>query len=104
MSKIYYSLSSRLLDRRALARAFAKVRRAKGAPGVDGQTIADFAANVAEELDRLVHELQTKTYQPQPVRRVTIPKSGGGERNLGIPAVCDRVVQQVWLVRKKMSH
>ena len=97
MSIIYYSLYDRLLNRWALARAFAKVRRAKGAPGVDGQTITDFEANVEEELHRLVHELRTKTYQPQPVRRVTIPKPGGGERNLGIPAVRDRVVQQVLL-------
>lgn len=97
MRKIYYSLYDRLLHRRALARAFAKVRRAKGAPGVDGQTIADFAANVEDELIRLVHELRTKTYQAQPVRRVTIPKPGGGERNLGIPAVRDRVVQQALL-------
>ena len=97
MRKIYYSLYDRLLHRRALARAFAKVRRAKGAPGVDGQTIADFAANVEDELIRLVHELRTKMYRPQPVRRVTIPKPGGGERNLGIPAVRDRVVQQVLL-------
>jgi len=97
MSRIYYSLYDRLLHRRALAQAFAKVRRAKGAPGVDGQTIADFAAHVDEEVSRLVHELRTKTYQPQPVRRVTIPKPGGGERNLGIPAVRDRVVQQALL-------
>jgi group II intron reverse transcriptase/maturase len=97
MSRIYYSLYDRLLHRRALARAFAKVRRAKGAPGVDGQTVADFAEQVEEELDRLVHELRTKTYRPQPVRRVTIPKPGGGERNLGIPAVRDRVVQQALL-------
>lgn len=97
MSRIYYSLYDRLLDHRALARAFAKVRQAKGAPGVDGQTIADFAAKVGEEVDRLVHELRTKTYCPQPVRRVTIPKPGGGERSLGIPAVRDRVVQQALL-------
>ncbi len=97
MSRIYYSLYDRLLHRRALARAFAKVRRAKGAPGVDGQTIADFEANVENEFTRLVHELRTKTYRPQPVRRVTIPKPGGGERNLGIPSVRDRVVQQVLL-------
>jgi group II intron reverse transcriptase/maturase len=97
MSRIYYSLYDRLLHRRALAQAFTKVRRAKGAPGVDGQTIADFAANVENELDRLIHELRTKTYCPQPVRRVIIPKPGGGERNLGIPAVRDRVVQQVLL-------
>jgi len=96
MPKTFYSLYDRLLHRRALARAFAKVRRAKGAktPGQDGQTAADFAADEEAELDRLVHELRTKTYRPQPVRRVTIPKPGGGERNLGIPAVRDRVVQQ----------
>ena len=97
MSRIYYSLYDRLLHRRALARAFAKVRRAKGAPGDDGQTIADFEANVEDELTRLVHELRTRTYRPHPVRRVTIPKPGGGERNLGIPAVRDRVVQQALL-------
>lgn len=97
MSEIYYSLYDRLLQRRALARAFAEVRRAKGAPGHDGQTIADFEANVDDELTRLVHELWSKTYRPQPVRRVTIHKPGGGERNLGIPAVRDRVVQQALL-------
>lgn len=94
MRKIYDSLYDRLLHRRALAQAFAKVRRAQGAPGVDGRTIADFAANVDDALDRLVHALRTKTYPPQPVRRVAIPKPGGGERNLGIPAVRDRAVQQ----------
>ena len=97
MRRIYYSLYDRLLHRFALGKAFAKVRRAKGAPGVDGQTIADFADNVEDELTRLVHELRTKTYRPHPVRRVTIPKPGGGERNLGIPAVRDRVVQQALL-------
>jgi RNA-directed DNA polymerase len=95
--RIYYSLYDRLLDRRALARAFEKVRRAQGAPGVDGQTIKDFESGLLDELTRLVNELGNKTYQPQPVRRVTIPKPGGGERNLGIPAVRDRVVQQALL-------
>jgi retron-type reverse transcriptase len=89
--RIYYSLYDRLLDRRALARAFEKVRRAQGAPGVDGQTINDFKSGLLDELTRLANELRSKTYQPQPVRRVTIPKPGGGERNLGIPAVRDRV-------------
>ncbi len=82
--KIFYSLYDRLLDRRALAKAFEKVRRASGAPGADGQTISDFQSCLLEELNRLVNELRTKTYQPQPVRRVTIPKPGGGERHLGI--------------------
>jgi group II intron reverse transcriptase/maturase len=99
MSRIYYSLYDRLFHRQALAQAFAKVRRAEGAktPGDDGQTAAEFGEHLGEELNRLVNELRTKTYQPQPVRRVTIPKPGGGERNLGIPAVRDRVVQQALL-------
>lgn len=95
--RIYYSLYDRLLDRRALARAFEKVRRAQGAPGVDEQTIDDFESGLLDELTRLVNELRNKTYQPQPVRRVTIPKPGGGERHLGIPAVRDRVIQQALL-------
>ena len=95
--KIFYSLYDRLLDRRALAKAFEKVRRASGAPGADGQTISDFQSCLLEELNRLVNELRTKTYQPQPARRVTIPKLGGGERHLGIPAVRDRVIQQALL-------
>ena len=90
MIRVWYSLYDRLLQRRALEVAFAKVRRAAGAPGIDGQRVADFEANLGEELDRLAHELQSKTYRPLPVRRVTIPKPGGGERHLGIPAVRDR--------------
>lgn len=95
--RTYYSLYDRLLDRRALARAFEKVRRAKGAPGIDGQTIGDFEADLLGELMRLANELRTKSYQPSPVRRVSIPKPGGGERHLGIPTVRDRVVQQALL-------
>lgn len=95
--RTYYSLYSRLLDRRALARAFEKVRRAKGAPGIDGQTIGDFEADLLGELTQLANELRTKSYRPSPVRRVSIPKPGGGERHLGIPTVRDRVVQQALL-------
>lgn len=95
--RTYYSLYDRLLDRRALARAFEKVRRSKGAPGDDGQTIGDFQSRLEEELDQLVSELRTKTYRPQAVRRVSIAKPDGGERHLGIPAVRDRVVQQLLL-------
>jgi retron-type reverse transcriptase len=95
--RIYYSLYDRLLNYRALARAFEKVRRAKGAPGFDGQTIQAFGVELREELNCLLTELRTKTYRPQAVRRVTIPKPDGGERHLGIPAVRDRVVQQALL-------
>ena len=97
--RTYYTLYDRLLNVRALSRAFAKVRRAQGAPGVDGQTIKSFEAELETELAGLLTELQTKTYRPQPVRRVSIPKPDGGERHLGVPAVRDRVVQQVLLDR-----
>jgi group II intron reverse transcriptase/maturase len=97
MSRIYYTLYDRLLHRKALAEAFAKVKRNRGAAGIDGQTIEDFAGNLEAELDRLIDELRTKEYEPLPVRRVSIPKSGGGERHLGIPSVRDRVVQQALL-------
>ena len=97
--RIWYSLYDRLLNEWALSRAFAKVRRAKGArtPGVDGQTAREFEANLPEELARLVTELRDKTYQPQPVLRATIAKPDGGQRLLGIPTIRDRVVQQALL-------
>jgi RNA-directed DNA polymerase len=96
-NKTYYSLFDRLLHRRALAQAFANVRRARGAPGIDGQSIDDFASKEQGEIDRLLHELRTRNYGPMPVKRVSIPKPGGGHRNLGIPAVRDRIVQQALL-------
>ena len=95
--KVWYSLYGRLLSETALQVAFAKVRRAKGAPGVDGQTIASFAENKDQELSLLLRELRDKSYRPQPVRRVVILKPSGGERKLGIPAVRDRIVQQALL-------
>jgi group II intron reverse transcriptase/maturase len=70
------------------------VKKAKGAAGIDKQSLSDFASNLSDNLDRLLLELQTKQYRPQPVRRVEIPKDGGGVRLLGIPTVRDRVVQQ----------
>jgi RNA-directed DNA polymerase len=73
---------------------FELVRRNHGAPGIDGVSIADFEANLDEELSRLQQELLDWTYQPSPVRRVEIPKPDGkGVRLLGIPTVRDRVVQ-----------
>ena len=95
--KVYYSLYSRMLDYDALYKGFKKVSRAKGAAGIDGQSLSDYAGDLENNLLCLQHELQTKQYRAQPVKRVEIPKSGGGVRLLGIPAVRDRIVQQVLL-------
>lgn len=91
----YYSLYGRLLSKRALYEGFRQVRKAKGAAGIDRQSLSDFEANLDRELDSLLLELKEKRYRASPVRRVTIPKEGGGERALGIPTVRDRIVQQV---------
>ncbi len=90
----YYSLYGRLLDNQMLQAGFKHVKRAKGAAGIDGQTLSAFESNLSKELDNLLLELKEKRYQPSPVRRVIIPKEGGGERMLGVPTVRDRVVQQ----------
>lgn len=95
--KVWYSLYGRLLDEKLLRAAFVKVKRAKGKPGIDGQTIADFAETKDQEIARLLQELKDKRYRPSPVRRVLIPKPDGGERKIGIPTVRDRVVQQALL-------
>jgi RNA-directed DNA polymerase len=97
MAKIYHSLYDRMLHENGLLQAFSKVKANKGAPGVDGQTIEAFAEHLPEEIALLVGELRQKSYRPQPVKRVEIPKTGGGKRLLGIPAVRDRVVQQALL-------
>jgi group II intron reverse transcriptase/maturase len=94
MDQVYYSLYGRLLNKRLLWRSFAHVRRAKGAAGIDGQSLSEFGARLDDELDQLWKELKDKQYQPQPVKRVMIPKADGGERYLGVPTVRDRVVQQ----------
>jgi len=78
--------------------AFARVRRNNGAPGPDGQKAEDLAAILEKELPALRDELLTGRYRPGPVRGVEIPKPGGGQRQLGIPNVKDRMVQQA-LVR-----
>jgi group II intron reverse transcriptase/maturase len=67
---------------------------ARGAPGIDGESLKDYRLNLKDNLSTLLHELQTRSYRPLAVRRVEIPKPGGGVRKLGIPAVRDRIVQQ----------
>jgi RNA-directed DNA polymerase len=90
----WFGLWDKVWAERNLLHAYYAVWRNDGAPGADGQTIAQFEARQGEELARLREELRTGRYRPQPARRVWIPKPGTTEqRPLGIPAVRDRVVQ-----------
>lgn len=92
--KIYYSLYGQLLSMHSLYKAFKRVKKNKGAAGVDGQSVSDFAENLESNLQQLLLELQEKRYQAEPVKRVEIDKDDGGKRLLGIPTVRDRIVQQ----------
>ncbi len=85
------------LGRDNLQRAWQRVRRNGGSAGVDGRSIADTKVYLREHWPRLREELLSGTYRPSPVRRVAIPKPGGGERELGIPTVVDRLIQQALL-------
>jgi RNA-directed DNA polymerase len=80
-----------------LNRAYARVKCNKGAPGVDGLTVGELARWVRQHKQELIASLLDGSYQPQPVRGVQIPKIGGGMRQLGIPTVADRLVQQAIL-------
>ncbi|MGA8294367.1 MAG: reverse transcriptase domain-containing protein, partial [Rhodoplanes sp.] len=89
----------KVYDRNNLIEAWKHVRENKGSAGIDGLTIAAFTEREDELLARLHEQLRERTYRPRAVKRVAIPKAGGGTRNLGIPSVIDRVVQQA-LVQK----
>lgn len=90
----FYALYDKIWREDVLAHAYAVAKANQGAPGVDGETFAGIEAAGREAwLARLAQEVRTGTYRPQAVRRVLIPKAGGGERPLGIPTIRDRVVQ-----------
>ncbi len=85
------------LTRENLRRAFKRVRANKGAAGVDGLDIDQTARHLTTAWPGIREALLRGTYRPSPVRRVTIPKPDGGERELGIPTVTDRLIQQALL-------
>jgi RNA-directed DNA polymerase len=90
-------LMERVASSANLNQAYKRVKANKGAPGVDGMTVADLRPWLADNKDMLVARLVQGDYRPQPVLGTEIPKPGGGVRLLGIPTVVDRLVQQAIL-------
>ncbi|WP_121664937.1 group II intron reverse transcriptase/maturase [Metabacillus litoralis] len=88
------TLIEQILDRDNLNSAFKKVKKNKGAAGVDAKDVEATRLYLKENGLEIIHLAREGKYKPQPVRRVEIPKSNGGKRKLGIPTVTDRVIQQ----------
>ena len=74
--------------------AYQQVRRNAGAPGIDEMSVEELGPHLRGEWQRIKGALLAERYEPQPVKRVEIPKPGGGVRQLGIPTVVDRMIQQ----------
>jgi RNA-directed DNA polymerase len=90
-------LMEQICARENVITAWQRVRANGGSPGVDNRSIDDTAAYLREHWPRIRAHVLQGTYQPQPVKRVKVPKPGGGFRNLGIPTVLDRLIQQAIL-------
>ena len=87
-------LMERVVERSNMQAAYKRVKRNKGAPGVDGMNVKQLGPFLRTHWPKIKERLCEGTYEPKPVRRVEIPKPNGGERLLGIPTVLDRLIQQ----------
>src|SRR5438445_11271862 len=88
-------LMEEVCERENLKEALRRVKANKGSPGVDGMTVGGIADYLKQHWPAIREQLLSGTFEPQPVRRVEIPKpDGGGVRKLGIPSVLDRFIQQ----------
>jgi RNA-directed DNA polymerase len=90
-------LMEEVCERGNLERALKRVQANKGSAGIDGMTVGELPAFLKERWPAIREQLFSGTYKPQPVKRVEIPKPDGGMRNLGIPTVLDRFIQQAVL-------
>lgn len=88
------NLMEQILSRDNLNKAYLQVVRNKGAEGVDGVKYTELKEHLEKNGEEIKEQMRTRKYKPQPVRRVEIPKPDGGVRNLGVPTVTDRFVQQ----------
>ncbi len=91
------SLMSQIVDEENLYAAWQRIRANQGGPGVDAMHLADFEARLPTHLTQLATALQDESYLPLGLRRVTIPKKSGGQRELAIPTVTDRVAQRAFV-------
>ena len=87
-------LLEQILAKENLNKAYKKVYQNKGVAGVDGITVEEIAEYIKGNKDRITNKIRKRQYKPQPVKRVQIPKENGKKRNLGIPTVMDRIIQQ----------
>jgi RNA-directed DNA polymerase len=90
-------LMEEVLERENLREALKRVKTNKGSPGVDGMTVEQLPGHLVKHWAAHREQLLSGTYGPQPVRRVEIPKPGGGKRKLSVPTVMDRFIQQAIL-------
>jgi RNA-directed DNA polymerase len=90
-------LMEQVVERGNLLAALRRVKRNGGSPGIDGMTVEEWPGYLREQWPIIRAALRAGTYRPQPVKRVEIPKPGGGVRQLGVPAVLDRFIQQAVL-------
>jgi RNA-directed DNA polymerase len=87
-------LMERVVERSNMQRAYRRVKQNKGAPGVDSMSVDELGSFLRAHWPRIKERLCEGSYEPKPVKRVTIPKANGGVRPLGIPTVLDRLIQQ----------
>ena len=83
-----------IFDRNNLNKAYLKVKKNGGSAGIDGMTVDEMLPYLKKHREELINALQNGKYKPKPVKRVQIPKPDGGKRNLGVPTVIDRMIQQ----------